>query len=240
MLTMAGTPLHHFCDDPFISPGSTRAMSSPSSTSPSVSTREDSSPAPSRGNLTASNVPVLRLAAGRREHIRAGRPSSCRVKAARSGIGCEPLGQAAGQRQHSRPYHMDERDEARDGVAGQPDQRRAIDDAHRHGPARLDRHPPQHQRADARDRRLDVILLAGRDATGGEDQIVRARDLLQAIGKRAALAEQDAEIDDLAAEPAQHRHQHEAVGTRTAARRRAARPAKPARRRSRTPRRGCA
>src|SRR4051794_38882752 len=40
-----------------VSPGATCVTSSPSSTSPSVSTSDDSKPAPSRGNLTASSTP---------------------------------------------------------------------------------------------------------------------------------------------------------------------------------------
>ena len=40
----------------------------------------------------------------------------------------------------------------------------------------------------------------------------RAGHLLQRARERGALVAQDAEIADLAAEPAQHRHQHEAVG----------------------------
>jgi hypothetical protein len=57
-----------------------------------------------------------------------------------------------------------------------------------------------------------VVLLAGGDAAVVQDQIVAAAHLLQALRERGALVAQDAEIADLAAEPAQHRHQHEAVG----------------------------
>src|ERR1700675_1380269 len=47
--------------NPTIWPGSTTVTASPSSTNPSVSTSDDNRPAPSRGNLTASNPPSSRL-----------------------------------------------------------------------------------------------------------------------------------------------------------------------------------
>ncbi len=39
-----------------------------------------------------------------------------------------------------------------------------------------------------------------------------AGHLLQGAGERSPIVPEDAEIADLAAEPRQHRHQHEAVG----------------------------
>ncbi len=81
----------------------------------------------------------------------------------------------ARQRQHGRPHHMDEGDKTRHRISRQSNERRAADDPHRDGTSRFDRHPPQHQPADAFDRGLDVILLAGRNAAGGQDQIVASR-----------------------------------------------------------------
>ena len=49
---------------------------------------------------------------------------------------------------------------------------------------------------------LDVVLFAGRNAAGGQDQVVGSGDLLQAARQRSAIVAQDAEIADLAAEPA--------------------------------------
>ena len=107
---------------------------------------------------------------------------------------------------------MDKGDKTRHRIAGKADERRAADDSHRDRTSGLDRHPPQHQRAYAFDAGLDVILLAGRNAAGGQEQVVAAGHLLQRVRKRGALIAQNAEIADLAAEPLQHRHQHEAVG----------------------------
>ncbi len=57
-----------------------------------------------------------------------------------------------------------------------------------------------------------MVLVAGGDTAGGQDQIVGACDLLQAVRHRGAVVPDDAEIAELAAEPGQHRRQHEAVG----------------------------
>ncbi len=61
---------------------------------------------------------------------------------------------------------------------------------------------------------LDVILLAGGNATAGEDQIMDAGHFLQTLRQCRAIVAQDAEIADLTAEPRQQRHQHEAVGVK--------------------------
>ena len=70
---------------------------------------------------------------------------------------------------------MDEGDKTRHRISRQADERRAADDSHRDRTSRLDRHPPQHQRADAFDTGLDVVFFAGRNAAGGQDQIVACR-----------------------------------------------------------------
>ena len=57
-----------------------------------------------------------------------------------------------------------------------------------------------------------MILFAGRNAAGGEDQIMIAGDLLQPLSQRSPIVAENAEIADLAAQPSKHRHQHEAVG----------------------------
>ena len=59
---------------------------------------------------------------------------------------------------------------------------------------------------------LDVIFLAGRNPAAGQDQIMGVRRLAQASASEARSSRQDPEIADRAAEPRQHRHQHEAVG----------------------------
>ncbi len=146
----------------------------------------------------------------------------------------------ARQRQHGRAHHMDEGDETRDRISRKSDERRAADNSHRHGTAGLDRHAPQHQRADAFDSGLDVVLFAGRNAAGGQDQVVGTGHLLQTLRQRSAVVPENAEVADLAAKPAQHRHQHEAVRIEQLRIGRAARPAIPVRCRSRTPRPGCA
>ncbi len=107
---------------------------------------------------------------------------------------------------------MDEGDEACHGISRQPDQRGAIDNPHRDGPAGLDRHAPQDERTNAFDASLDVILFPGRNAAGGKDQVAGGGRLLQRVCERETLIAQNAEIADQAAEPLEHRHQHEAVG----------------------------
>ena len=73
--------------------------------------------------------------------------------------------------------------------------RHSVDHAHGDGTARLDRHAPEHQLADALDARLDVILLAGGDAAGGQDQVVACRPpRFSACRELVAVVAQDAEI----------------------------------------------
>ena len=97
---------------------------------------------------------------------------------------------------------MREGDEHRDRIAGQADERRPGDDAHGDRPPGLDGEAPERERAGALDRRLDVVLLAGRDAAGGDDQVVIRGRAGERPGKRARLVAQDAEVGRAAAEPA--------------------------------------
>ena len=89
---------------------------------------------------------------------------------------------------------MREGDESRDRIAGQADERRPGDDAHGDRPPGLDADAPEGQRAGALDRRPDVVLLPGRDAAGGDDQIVIGGRAGERPGKRARLVAQDSEV----------------------------------------------
>jgi hypothetical protein len=99
----------------------------------------------------------------------------------------------------------------RDGIPRQPRESRAAHLAERDRPARLDRKPPEEQRPRRLDRRLHVVLLAGRDATRGQQQVVRGRSLGKRGGHGVSAIRQDAEIGDRAAETRQRRVQREAV-----------------------------
>src|SRR6266404_5250720 len=92
-------------------------------------------------------------------------------------------------------------DKTRHRIPRQADEWRAADNSHGDGTSGLDRHPPQHQGPDIFDAGLDVVLLAGRNAAGGQDQVVGSGDLLQPASQRSAIVAQDAEIADLAAQP---------------------------------------
>src|SRR6266404_3344141 len=103
-------------------------MSSPSSTNPSVSTSDDKSPAPSRGNFIASSA-VGRLvqidthifAAG--DLLLVGERGADRHRN-------ERLLDGARQRQNRRPHHIDKGDKTRHQISRQSDERRATDNAH--------------------------------------------------------------------------------------------------------------
>ena len=137
-----------------ICPGSTRVTSSSSSTTPSVSTNEDSSPAPSRGKFHGLERAIpARRASGRAHTPPRGLLAIRELRPDRDGGRRRPL--RAGQSQDRRPRDARSH-EARDGIARQADERRAVDDAHRHGAARLHRDAPEDQRADAFHGGLDV------------------------------------------------------------------------------------
>ena len=107
---------------------------------------------------------------------------------------------------------MGEGDETRHRISRQSDERRARDNSHRDRTPGLDRHPPQHQRSDAFDARFDMVLFAGRNPAGSENEVVAGSDFLQAGGERSAIIPENTEIADFATQPLEHRHQHEAVG----------------------------
>ncbi len=89
---------------------------------------------------------------------------------------------------------------------------RAGDDAHRHRPAGLDGDTPEHQPPDPLDRAAHVVGLAGRDAAGGEHEIV----VFGRAGDRArepfGIVRQDAEIGRFATETFDQPRQQITIG----------------------------
>jgi multidrug efflux pump subunit AcrB len=91
-------------------------------------------------------------------------------------------------------------------------ERLAVDDAKRHGPARLDGDPPEHQRPDAFDSRLDVILLAGRDTARGQHQVALPCGLPQPQREFALPVPEDTKVDGIGTCALHQRQKHDPVG----------------------------
>ena len=84
--------------------------------------------------------------------------------------------------------------------------------AERHRPARLDGDAPEHELADALDRAAHVVGFAGRNAAGGEHQVVMQRGLVDGAREGGLLVGENAEIGDDGAQPLEQFDQQEAVG----------------------------
>ena len=164
-----------------------RRTSSPSSTRPSVSTSEERSPAPSRGNLTASICAILCpsqvdtyiFASAGLFPVGKGRAHRDRDLGGWHGV--------PGQRQYRRARDMDEGDKARHRISGQANEGCSADHAHRDRAAGLDAQSPEDKRADAFYRGLDEIGLARRNPARRQDQIAVWRPLSPAL-QRSALS----------------------------------------------------
>ena len=181
-------------------PGASVARSlSSRTTNPSDCTIEDRMPAPSRGYLPGDGGATVARSRLARRYSR--RPGLLAVgEAGLHREGQRRRHRRAGEAQDQRPRQDREGQRRGDRIAGQPDQRHAAHLAERDRPSRLDRQPPEIEPAELLDRGLDMVLLAGRDAAGGHDQIVPGGCRGERIGQRGGAVRADAEIADGAAE----------------------------------------